>query len=88
MSTAEAIQHDFSIRRLSPALGAEVVGLDASKPFDPHTMQVLRDAFQEHHLLCFRDQRLDVGAMIAFSKQFGPLEEFPEKDKTKGKIEV
>ena len=88
MSTAEAIQHNFSIRRLSPALGAEVVGLDASKPFDPHTMQVLRDAFQEHHLLCFRDQRLDDGAMIAFSKQFGPLEEFPEKDKTKGKIEV
>ena len=88
MSTAEAMQHDFSIRRLSPALGAEVVGLDASKPFDPHTMQVLRDAFQEHHLLCFRDQRLDDGAMIAFSKQFGPLEEFPEKDKTKGKIEV
>ena len=88
MSTAEAMQHDFSIRRLSPALGAEVVGLDASKPFDPHTMQVLRDAFQEHHLVCFRDQRLDDGAMIAFSKQFGPLEEFPEKDKTKGKIEV
>ena len=88
MSTAEAIQHHFSIRRLSPALGAEVIGLDASKPFEPHTMQVLRDAFQDHHLLCFRDQWLEDGEMIAFSKQFGPLEEFPEKDKTKGKIEV
>ena len=88
MSAAAAIQHDFAIRRLSPALGAEVVGLDASKPFPPHTMQALRDAFQEHHLLCLRDQRLDDAAMIAFSKQFGALEEFPEKDMTKDKIEV
>ena len=85
---ARDVRHDFTIRRLSPALGAEVVGLDASKPFDPPTMQVLRDAFQEHHLLCLRDQRLEDGDMIAFSKQFGPLEEFPEKDKTKDKIEV
>ena len=88
MSSVQAVRYDFSIRRLSPALGAEVVGLDASKPFDPHTMQVLRDAFQEHHLLCFRDQRLADAEMIAFSKQFGPLEEFPEKDQTKDKIEV
>ena len=87
-AAAQAVRPDFSIRRLSPALGAEVVGLDASKPFDPHTMQVLRDAFQEHHLLCFRAQRLDDGEMVAFSKQFGPLEAFPEKDQTKDAIEV
>ena len=88
MSTTETARPDFSIRRLSPALGAEVVGLDASKPFEPHTLQVLRDAFQEHHMLCFRDQELGDEAMIVFSKQFGPLEEFPEKDKTKDTIEV
>ena len=88
MSAVAPIEHDFPIRRLSPALGAEVVGLDASLPFDAHTMQALRDAFQQHYLLCFRDQRLDDDAMIAFSKQFGPLEAFPEKDKTKGKVEV
>ena len=48
----------------------------------------VRDAFQEHHLLCFRDQRLSDDELTAFSLQFGPLEAFPEKDKTKGKIEV
>ena len=88
MSTTATGRPGFSIRRLSPALGAEVVGLDASGPFEPHTLQVLRDAFQEHHMLCFRDQALGDEAMIAFSKQFGPLEEFPEKDKTKDRIEV
>ena len=88
MSTTATDRPDFSIRRLSPALGAEVVGLDASEPFEPHTLQVVRDAFREHHMLCFRDQVLDDEAMIAFSKQFGPLEEFPEQDKTKDRIEV
>ena len=43
---------------------------------------------QEHHLLCFRDQRLTDDELRLFSRQFGPLEGFPEKDKTKGKIEV
>lgn len=88
MSGTETDRRDFSIRRLSSALGVEVVGLDASKSFEPHTLQVLWDAFQEHHLLCFRDQKLGDEAMITFSKQFGPLEEFPEKDKTKDRIEV
>lgn len=87
-STAESLQNEFTIRRLSSALGAEVIGLDTSQPFDEQTFQTVRDAFQEYHLLCFRDQQLDHEAMISFSKQFGPLEAFPEKDKTKGKIEV
>jgi len=39
-------------------------------------------------MLCFRDQRLTDGQLMAFSVQLGPLEAFPEKDKTKGKIEV
>ncbi len=39
-------------------------------------------------MLCFRDQRLDDDQQVAFSTQFGPLALFPEKDKTKGKIEV
>ena len=39
-------------------------------------------------MLCFRDQHLSEEQQIAFSKQFGELEAFPEKDKTKGKIEL
>jgi alpha-ketoglutarate-dependent 2,4-dichlorophenoxyacetate dioxygenase len=79
---------DLAIHRLSPALGAEVVGLDLARPFDPATLARVREAFQEHHMLCFRDQRLNDDELMAFSQQLGPLEAFPEKDKTKGKIEV
>ena len=79
---------DLAIHRLSPALGAEVVGLDLAQPLDAATLGRVRDAFQEHHMLCFRDQRLTDEQLMAFSMQLGPLEAFPEKDKTKGKIEV
>jgi alpha-ketoglutarate-dependent 2,4-dichlorophenoxyacetate dioxygenase len=79
---------DVAIHRLSPALGAEVVGLDLAQPLDADMVARVRDAFQEHHMLCFPDQRLTDDELVAFSLQFGPLEGFPEKDKTKGKIEV
>ena len=79
---------DATIHRLSPALGAEVVGIDLAQPLDAATVTRVRDAFQEHHLLCFRDQHLTDDELMAFSLQFGPLESFPEKDKTRGKVEV
>lgn len=79
---------DLAVHRLSPALGAEIVGIDLARPLDATTIARVRDAFQEHHMLCFRDQHLTDEQLMAFSVQFGPLEAFPEKDKTKGKIEV
>ncbi len=74
---------NFSINRIAPALGAEVVGLDVSVPLDAATLARLRDAFDEHHLLCFREQDLTSDQQVAFSSQFGELETFPEADKTK-----
>jgi taurine dioxygenase/alpha-ketoglutarate-dependent 2,4-dichlorophenoxyacetate dioxygenase len=79
---------DFEIRPLGPALGAEIVGLDAGRPFDAATLARVREAFDRHHVLCFRDQHLSDATLVAFSRQFGPLEAFPEKDKTKGRVEV
>jgi alpha-ketoglutarate-dependent taurine dioxygenase len=88
MAVAAERSDEFAIRPVSDVLGAEVVGLDVSRPMDENTFATIRRAFQDHHLLCFRDQHLDDDALVAFSKQFGPLEAFPEKDKTKGKVEV
>lgn len=79
---------DFSISPVSETLGAEVLGLDASKPLNVETIATLRDAFQDYHLLCFRDQDLSDEELTAFSTQFGPLEIFPEEDMTKNAIEV
>ncbi|HEU4368757.1 MAG TPA: TauD/TfdA family dioxygenase [Methylomirabilota bacterium] len=83
-----ALTDTLTIRRLSAALGAEVLGVDLAQPLDAATLRLMREAFQEHHVLCFREQRLTDAELMAFSLQFGPLEAFPEKDKTKGTIEV
>ena len=79
---------DFSISPVSETLGAEVLGLDDSKPLNVETIATLRDAFQDYHLLCFRDQDLSDEELTAFSTEFGPLEIFPEEDMTKNAIEV
>lgn len=85
---AQVSTDSVKLTRLSPPLGAEIAGLDVSQPLDATTLGWVREAFQEHHLLCFRDQRLTDVELTAFSLQFGPLEAFPEKDKTKDRIEV
>ena len=69
-----AMQTAFTLRPLSPVLGAEVIGLDLSHPFDAATRQAVYDAFVQYHVLCFRDQALSKEQQIAFSEQFGTLE--------------
>lgn len=86
--SAPSARNDYSINTVSDTLGAEVVGLDISEPLDLETVERLRSSFQDHHLLCFRDQHLNDEQLTAFSIQFGPLEIYPEEDMTKDAIEV
>jgi taurine dioxygenase/alpha-ketoglutarate-dependent 2,4-dichlorophenoxyacetate dioxygenase len=73
----------FDAKPLGPALGAEVAGLDLSKPLDADTISQVHATLQHYQVLCFRDQDLSEATQIEMSKQFGPLEVFPEEDKTK-----
>lgn len=74
---------DVTIRPLAPALGAEVTGLDLARPLDAAGFSALRAALQQHHFLCVRDQRLDEEQQVDVSVRFGPLETFPEQQKTR-----
>ena len=80
-ATAEHV----TVTPLGNALGAEIGGLDLARPFTPAELEAVRTAIQDHHLLCFRDQHLDSDEQVAFSQQLGPLEVFPEQDKTKAR---
>ena len=84
---AGAAEH-VTVTPLGKALGAEVGGLDLARPMTPAELDAVRGAIRTHHLVCFRDQHLDSGEQVAFSKQLGPLEVFPEQDKTKGENTV
>ena len=84
---AETAEH-VTVTPLGTALGAEIGGLDLTRPLTPAELEAVRGALQAHHLLCFRDQHLDSDGQVAFSKQLGPLEVFPEQDKTRGESTV
>ncbi len=48
----------FSIKPLSAHTGAEISGVDLSKPVDEPTRAALNQAFVDHAVLCIRDQKL------------------------------
>jgi taurine dioxygenase len=59
---------------IGPALGAEVLGLDAAAPLSPVALRRLQGLWHAHLVLVLRDQRLDEPALLAFSRQFGELD--------------
>jgi alpha-ketoglutarate-dependent taurine dioxygenase len=49
----------MTISKLSPNIGAEVIGIDMSQPVPAASMEKLIDALHEHIFLVFRDQDFD-----------------------------
>ena len=64
----------LQIQPLSDSFGAEVSGIDISKPLQPAAKEAIHQAFLKYKLLCFRDQKLTQEQQVAFSEQFGTLE--------------
>lgn len=65
---------DISTRRLCPALGAEITGLDLSQPPSDNLFGEIRAALNEADgVLVVRDQDLTTGQHVDFSRGFGPL---------------
>jgi taurine dioxygenase len=64
----------FDIRALDAPLGAEVLGLDLSRPLAPADFARLHRAHLDHHVLVFRDQRITPAQQVEFSRRWGALE--------------
>jgi taurine dioxygenase len=76
------------IARLSPVLGAEIIGVDLRQALDPETLTQVHDAWAEHQVIVFRDQELSVEQQIAACRQFGPIELHPLKTNTNEHPEI
>ena len=63
----------FDIRPSSPAIGAEILGVDLSKPLTPEETGEIREALNEHGVIFFRDQELTPEQHIAFAERFAPI---------------
>jgi alpha-ketoglutarate-dependent taurine dioxygenase len=63
----------ISVRRLTPTIGAEVLGVDLSRPLAPEMVAAIRAAWLEHLVLIFPDQEVTPEQQIAFATQFGAV---------------
>jgi taurine dioxygenase len=70
----------ISIRKVGKHLGAEISGVDLSQHLDEATFAAIADAFFEHQVVCFREQRLTPAQQVAFTRRFGELEQHVRKE--------
>jgi taurine dioxygenase len=63
----------IALRKLAPAIGAEVVGVDLSQPVDDALFREIERAWHDHCILLFRKQTLDDLQQVAFAGRFGDL---------------
>jgi taurine dioxygenase len=64
----------LEIKPLSPALGAEISGIDLRQDLPAATVAEIIDAWHEHLVLLFRNQDLSEDDQIRFARHFGALQ--------------
>lgn len=63
----------IEVQRVAGALGAEIHGVDLGQPLDDHTFAEIRQAFEDHAVIFFRDQELTPEQHLGFARRFGPI---------------
>ena len=63
---------EMTITPLTPAIGAEISGIDLSRPVDAANREKLSLALAEHLALVFHDQSLTPEQYLGAAEIFGP----------------
>lgn len=66
----------ISAKKLHPALGAEIRGIDLGRPVDAASFKAVNDAWMEHLVLVFPEQHISDEQHVAFTRYFGVPEIF------------
>lgn len=74
MQLSLATRPAFTIRRLSPHLGAEVIGVDLARGVDDALFRAIYDAFLQYQVLLFGAQALPPGKQVDFARHFGEVQ--------------
>lgn len=67
----------IQVRKLSPVIGAEIHGVDLSKPLTNRQAEEIHDAWMANLVIFFRDQKLTVEQHLDFGRRFGDLHIHP-----------
>lgn len=76
LSGAAAKQPNLSVLKtmpLSPALGAEILGVDLREDLSDAAFTQIQDIWHENLVIVLRDQHLSEDDQVRFAKRFGPL---------------
>jgi alpha-ketoglutarate-dependent 2,4-dichlorophenoxyacetate dioxygenase len=65
----------LSIRPLTPAIGGEVTGIDITKPLKPEEVAAVEAGMDKYAVLVFPRQNLTDEQQMAFTVNFGPIED-------------
>jgi taurine dioxygenase len=78
----------IQVKPLTPRIGAEISGINLTKPLGNQQFQEVHDALMEHSVIFFRDQPLDVEQHKAFGRLFGELHIHPGSPPPPGHPEI
>jgi len=67
----------IEVHKLTPKIGAEIVGVDLSEPLDDRQFQEIHGALMDHLVMFFRDQKLSPERHKEFGRRFGKLHVHP-----------
>lgn len=67
----------IAAKPIAGALGAEITGVDLSRPLEPDAVGTIRRALLDHLVIFFRDQQLSSDSYLAFAQAFGTPVEYP-----------
>jgi len=63
----------FTVKPSSGALGAELLGIDLSRPLDDQSIAGIKAVFHEYGVIFFRDQKLTPEQHIGFAERMGTI---------------
>ena len=69
------VQAGFTVKPLSPVLGAEIIGLDLRQDQPRQVIDHILELWRRHIMLVFRDQDLGEAEQLCFAARFGELGE-------------
>ncbi len=78
----------IQVRKVTPRIGAEISGVDLSKPLDDRTFREIKAALLENQVIFFRDQDITLDQHKDFGRRFGELHVHPAAPAPEGHPEI
>jgi len=91
LMTATAVTTRYEtikVKPVTPLIGAEIDGIDLTKPLEPQQVAEVRQALLDHLVIFFRDQPLTLEQHKRFGRYFGELHVHPNTTGPEGHPEI